>query len=260
MVDEIPDELANKTTIFAVRTTIGQEKSVLNIIFNKLRVMNPFPDLKALMISEQLRGYIFIEAIHQREVMATIAGVPHIKGKVVGSIKLEDIQHVIQPRKVTEVLEEGDTVEIVSGIFAGQQARVVRMPKEGAREEVTLRLLGSDSDISIKIHGDFLKLIAKGEKRQEKYEFKQVDVGGEPIPSAEQATSTPSETPVVSAPIVTGAGSNPDSFDFGEESEETEEIGDEFTEYIPSKAKGEAKKTISEDEEEEDDEWSKFTY
>lgn len=262
MGEEISDELANKTTIFAVRTTIGQEKSVLNIIFNKLRVMNPFPDLKALMISEQLRGYIFIEAIHQREVMATIAGVPHIKGKVVGSIKLEDIQHVIQPRKVTEVLEEGDTVEIVSGIFAGQQARVVRMPKEGAREEVTLRLLGSDSDISIKIHGDFLKLIAKGEKRQEKYEFKQVEVGGEPIPGAEEGAvssgAVNASSPVISAPVVSGAGSNPESFDFGEESEE--EIGDKFTEYIPEKAKGEAKKTVVEDEEEEDDEWSKFTY
>ncbi|MHA1563136.1 MAG: transcription elongation factor Spt5, partial [Promethearchaeota archaeon] len=140
-----------KTTIFAVRTTIGQEKSVLQNIFNRLRVLNPFPDLKALLIAEELRGYVFIEAIHQRDVMITIAGLRHIKGKIVGSIKLESISHVISPRKVTEILEEGDTVEIISGVFQNQRAQVIRMPKEGAREEVNLRLLNSDSAISIKI-------------------------------------------------------------------------------------------------------------
>lgn len=258
---------ANKTTIFAVRTTIGQEKSVLNILFNKLRVMNPFPDLKAMMISDQLRGYIFIEAIHQREVMATIAGVPHIKGKVVGSIKLESIAHVIQPRRVTEVLEEGDEVEIVSGIFASQHARVIRMPKEGAREEVTLRLLGSDSDISIKIHGDFLKLVAKGEKRKEKYEFTQVEPGVTPVVSETASLQPTSESDNVVEDLaskvvidtVSAEGTKAGGFDFGEETPLEE---DKATESSDKSKKTEKKKEKlkTEAEEEEEDEWSKFSY
>ena len=42
-------EPGSKTTIFAVRTTIGQEKSVLQNIFNRLRVLNPFPNLKCIL-------------------------------------------------------------------------------------------------------------------------------------------------------------------------------------------------------------------
>jgi transcription elongation factor Spt5 len=265
--EEIVVENANRTTIFAVRTTIGQEKSVLNILFNKLRVMNPFPDLKAMMISDQLRGYIFIEAIHQREVMATIAGVPHIKGKVVGSIKLESIAHVIQPRRVTEVLEEGDEVEIVSGIFASQHARVIRMPKEGAREEVTLRLLGSDSDISIKIHGDFLKLVAKGEKRKEKYEFTQVEPGITPVINEPSTSQTISESDnaiedlasKVIIDTVSAEGSKASAFDFGEETNLEEEISTESSEKGKKQEKKKEKPKIEEGEEEED-EWSKFSY
>ncbi len=252
-----PVEKEIKTTIFAVRTTIGQEKSVLQNIFNRLRVLNPFPDLKALLIAEELRGYVFIEAIHQRDVMITIAGLRHIKGKIVGSINLESISHVISPRKVTEILEEGDMVEIISGVFQNQRAQVIRMPKEGAREEVNLRLLNSDSAISIKIHGDFLKLVQKGEKHTEEYIIKDMDTVGQP-----QTPSVKSEEEVSGSIISVDEGSKVvegssegDVFSFGEETRETEDEKDQID--IKRKAKG---KSIHEDDEEEEDEWSKFTF
>jgi len=246
-----------KTTIFAVRTTIGQEKSVLQNIFNRLRVLNPFPDLKALMIAEELRGYVFIEAIHQRDVMITIAGLRHIKGKIVGSIKLESISHVISPRKVTEILEEGDVVEIISGVFQNQRAQVIRMPKEGAREEVTLRLLNSDSAISIKIHGDFLKLVQKGEKHTEEYIIKDMETIEQSQTSAAEGMEEMSELPIaVDGNLETGGSvSEEEVFSFGEESGDTEEESDEFKLEKKKKAKA-----IDEEEEEEEDEWSKFTF
>ncbi len=250
-----PVEKEIKTTIFAVRTTIGQEKSVLQNIFNRLRVLNPFPDLKALLIAEELRGYVFIEAFHQRDVMITIAGLRHIKGKIVGSIDLESISHVISPRKVTEILEEGDMVEIISGVFQNQRAQVIRMPKEGAREEVNLRLLNSDSAISIKIHGDFLKLVQKGEKHTEEYIIKDMS-------SVEQTqTSILKKQEEVSGSIISveegsklgESSSEEELYSFGEETGETEEERDKIVKK--------KKKTKSlDEEEEEEDEWSKFTF
>ena len=246
-----------KTTIFAVRTTIGQEKSVLQNIFNRLRVLNPFPDLKALLIAEELRGYVFIEAIHQRDVMITIAGLRHIKGKIVGSISLESISHVISPRKVTEILEEGDTVEIISGVFQNQKAQVIRMPKEGAREEVNLRLLNSDSAISIKIHGDFLKLVQKGEKHTEEYIIKDMSSVELPQKSAleHQGDDTESIISVTdgSEPVESNSGGN--VFSFGEEPGEAGEEKDEVEIKKKKKEKG-----VVIDEDEEEDEWSKFTF
>jgi len=246
-------EKGNKTTIFAVRTTIGQEKSVLQNVFNRLKVLNPFPDLKCIMIAEELRGYVFIEAIHQRDVMITIAGMRHIKGKIVGSISLDSISHVISPRKVTEILEEGDIVEIVSGIFASQRASVIRMPKEGAKEEVTLRLLDSDSAISIKIHGDFLKLVEKGEKHQEQYIIKDMETrDGTLIPSTSEEIEE-NQMDEGEAVIEPSEISEEDLFSFGEEFEEEEsEASDSHSKKIS--------KDNDEDEEEEEDEWAKFGF
>ncbi|MCF2138416.1 MAG: transcription elongation factor Spt5 [Candidatus Lokiarchaeota archaeon] len=248
----------SKTTIFAVRTTIGQEKSVLQNIFNRLRVLNPFPDLKCMMIAEELRGYVFIEAVHQRDVMIAISGLRHVKGKIVGSISLESIAHVISPRKVTEILEEGDTVEIISGIFTGQKAEVVRMPKEGAKEEVTLRLLDSDSAISIKIHGDFLKLVEKGARHQEVYDIKEMEeLNNTTIPSS---SFSKDDTKVRIADSDTSISSHPEeifSFDSGEEElEENDKEGEE--EEFTSKEMFE--KSKEEEEEEEEDEWAKFGF
>lgn len=254
MVSIIPlgAEVKEKTTIFAVRTTIGQEKSVLQNAFNRLRVLNPFPDLKALMIAEELRGYVFVEATHQRDVMITIAGLRHIKGKIVGSISLESISHVISPRKVTEILEEGDVVEIVSGIFMGQKAQVVRMPKEGAKEEVTLRLLDSDSAISIKIHGDFLKLVEKGEKHQEEYIIKDVDIkDGVEYPIIIESQET-TEHPYVES----SEEGEEDLFTFDDEYSESESE----SESTEEKEKPSSSSESESEEEEEDDEWSKFGF
>jgi len=246
-----------KTTIFAVRTTIGQEKSVLQNIFNRLRVLNPFPDLKALLIAEELRGYVFIEAIHQRDVMITIAGLRHIKGKIVGSISLESISHVISPRKVTEILEEGDTVEIISGVFQNQRAQVIRMPKEGAREEVNLRLLNSDSAISIKIHGDFLKLVQKGEKHAEEYIIKDMSSVEQPQTSIleNQSDGTESIISVTDGSEPVESNSGEDVFSFGEEPGQAGEEKDKVEIKKRKKEKGEVI-----DEDEEEDEWSKFTF
>ncbi len=156
------EEQPQVTTLFAVRTTIGQEKSVANMIFGRLRLRDPVPDIKAVLVAEQLRGYVFIEAIQQNDVQESISGIRHVKGKIVGSIKLTDLAHVITPRKVTEILEAGDIVEISSGIFQNRRAVIERMPREGAKEDVVVRLMDSDSPISIKVHGDYLKLLEKG--------------------------------------------------------------------------------------------------
>ena len=255
-------ENANKTTIFAVRTTIGQEKSVLQNMFNRLRVLNPFPDLKAMMIANELRGYVFVEATHQRDVMIAISGLRHVKGKVVGSITLESISHVISPRKVTEILEAGDTVEIISGIFMSQKAQVIRMPKEGAKEEVTLRLLDSDSAISIKIHGDFLKLLQKGEKHKEEYIIKEMDTAGGTTKPVASNSSSSATSGLGGGGIKVSGGEesalSDDVFSFDEDDDDSVTELSDFGDT--TKMKKPSKKKDADGEDEEDDEWAKFGF
>ena len=224
--DEDKDEL---TTLFAVRTTINQESNILRQIFYRFKILEVIPDIRAMLVSPLLPGYIFFEAPQKRDVQIAVQGIPHIKGRIVQNIKLSELKHVLLPRSVTEYLEEGDTVEIISGVFEGSRALVIRMPHDtSSSEEVVVRLLQEETPITIKIHGDYLKLVEK--KTHEK----------EPIP----------EITVTAEEIMTDLEK---AISFDDEFEEFEEDNLE-------KEKEEKKEVLYEEEEEYDDEdeWAKF--
>ncbi len=83
------------TNIYIVRTTIGQEKGIAHVISG--RVTKRQVDLKAILVPEPLKGYIFIEARSPREVELAIAGIPHIKGIIPGKILINEIEHILVP-------------------------------------------------------------------------------------------------------------------------------------------------------------------
>ncbi len=226
---EIKEEKEDLTTLFAVRSTINQESNILRQIFYRFKILDVIPDIKAMLVSPLLPGYIFIEASQKRDVQIAIQGIPHIKGRIVGQIKLEEINHVLVPRSVTEFLEEGDIVEIISGVFEGSRALVMRMPHDtSSSEEVVVRLLQEETPITIKIHGDYLKLVEKKKKVKE------------PIP--EITIRTPEE-------IVTDLDQMI-SFDDGLEGE--------FDEDFPEQYESDTLEDEEEEYEEEEDEWAKF--
>ncbi|MCP4763170.1 MAG: transcription elongation factor Spt5 [archaeon] len=156
------DDSEDLTTLFAVRTTINQESNILKQIFYRFSILDIIPDIKAILVSSLLPGYIFFEAPQKRDVQIAVQGIPHIKGRIVQNIKLTELKHVLLPRSVTEFISTGDTVEIISGVFEGSRAMVMRMPHDtSSSEEVVVRLLQEETPITIKIHGDYLKLVEK---------------------------------------------------------------------------------------------------
>ncbi len=251
------------TSIFAVRTTIGREKAVQELIFNRLRTINPVPDLKAILISENYRGYVFIEAIHQRDVLHICNGVPHVKGKIVGSIPFDSIMGVIKPEKNIFIMEEGDIVEVTSGLFQNNKARIIKMPKdkEGAKEEVTVRLIDSDSPITVKIHADYLKLFEK--KRQVISEYVIDNEKEDTSDLIDEAEKTAEDLidpdkkikkktkKKYSQKEVTTVSDDTFSFDEEEKEDEIEELADHLDESYEGQNE-------SEDKEEDEDDWAKF--
>lgn len=228
-MDRTMEEFEPETTIFAIRTTLNQESNILKQIFYRFKIISPLPDIKAMLVSPLLPGFIFIEATQKTDVQRAIQGVQHIKGRIVGQIKLSEINHVLIPRSVTEYLEEGDKVEIISGVFSGRRAVIMRMPHDtSASEEVVVRLLQEESDITIKIHGDYLKLVEKAKRV------------AEPIPQVKVQV----EDEIDLATTIS----------FDEELEAEEAVVSEETE------KTEGSREWDEEEEEEEDEWSKFEF
>lgn len=224
----IKEETEDLTTLFAVRTTINQESNILRQIFYRFKILDTIPDIRAILVSPLLPGYIFFEAPTKREVQIAVQGIPHIKGRIVQNIELSELKHVILPRSVTEYLEEGDTVEIISGVFEGSRALAIRLPHDSSQsEEVVVRLLQEETPITIKIHGDYLKLVEKKKRVRE------------PVPEIK-----------VSADVITDLAK---SITFEDEFEEFEE---EIT--VSYKTSSVENYTDDEDEADEEDEWAKF--
>ncbi len=202
--------LETSTSIYAVRTTIGQERSVTDLITTavigetdvwqcpfcsedfssekatkehmssckKKKKKKGDPVLvstnqllgrvKAILVPETLRGYVFIETTEFRDVEIAISGVPHVRGRVGGKVSLEEIDKFLAPPPAAEGISEDDVVEIISGPFKGERAKVVRV--DAGKEELILELLDSPYTIPVRVHADFAKIVERAERKEEAVE------------------------------------------------------------------------------------------
>lgn len=150
------------TAIFAVRTTAGQEKNVANLIAAKVKTGN-LP-IKAILVPETLKGYVFVEADGPHLVEKAIAGIKHVRSRVPGIVTFSEVERYIMVKPVIEELDVNDIVEVIGGPFKGMRAKITRVDK--TKEEVTLELLEATFTLPITVHADYVKLVekAKGEE------------------------------------------------------------------------------------------------
>jgi transcriptional antiterminator NusG len=120
--------------------------------------------VKAILVPETLRGYVFLETLEFRDVELAISGVPHVRGRVSGKVSLDEIDRFLVPPPAAEGISIEDVVEIISGPFKGERAKVARV--DGAKEELILELLDSPHTIPIRVHADFAKIVEKAHKEE----------------------------------------------------------------------------------------------
>ena len=150
------------TAVFAVRTTAGQEKNVANIIEAKVKMYEL--QVKAVLVPEMLKGYVFIEADGPHSVEKSIAGVKHVRSRVPGIVTFPELERYIVVKPVIEELDADDLVEVVGGPFKGMRAKITRVDK--AKEDVTLELLEATFTLPITVHADYVKLVEKSKKEE----------------------------------------------------------------------------------------------
>ena len=76
------------TSVFAVRTTAGQEKNAAHLISTRVNCKLP---IKAILVPETLKGYVFIEAEGPHFVEQAIAGIKHVRSKVPGIVSFHEV-------------------------------------------------------------------------------------------------------------------------------------------------------------------------
>jgi len=145
------------TRIFAVKTTTGQERNVAKLVAAKIE-MNNIP-IKAILVPETLRGYVFMEAEGPHFVEEAIAGIRHVRSRVPGVVSFSEIERYVVRKPIIEELSENDIVEVTGGPFKGMRAKITRIDKTKA--EVTLELLEATFTLPITVHSDYVKLVEK---------------------------------------------------------------------------------------------------
>jgi len=145
------------TKIFAVKTTTGQEKNVAKLVASRIE-MNNIP-IKAILVPETLKGYVFIEAEGPHFVEEAVAGIRHVRSRVPGVVSFSEIERYIVRKPIIEELNENDLVEVTGGPFKGMRAKITRIDKTKA--EVTLELLEATFTLPITVHSDYVKLVEK---------------------------------------------------------------------------------------------------
>jgi len=123
--------------IFVYRVTAGQEKVVADVLHHKIK--KEVIPIHAIAFVDALKGYLIIEA--QDEVAARQAAmrIPHIKGVLRKTMSLAEIETLIAAKSTGIKLNKGDIVELVSGPFRGERARVIKVDE--AKEECTVELI-----------------------------------------------------------------------------------------------------------------------
>ena len=143
--------------IYAVRTTIGQERNVADMM--SARIEKEGFEVYAVLVPHDIRGYILVESKDKTEIEKALRGVAHGKGIVHGELSVSDIERFFEPKPMVTKVEQGDIVELISGPFKGEKARVVRVDLK--KEEITVELFEATVPIPVTVKGESIKVIRK---------------------------------------------------------------------------------------------------
>ncbi|MDD3083587.1 MAG: transcription elongation factor Spt5 [Candidatus ainarchaeum sp.] len=142
--------------IFPVRTTVGQEQMVVDILGAKIRKEDL--NIYSIAVIPGLKGYILIEADNEITVRRGITDTPHVRGSgiVKGAVNIEELSGMLEAKPLMKTLEEGQKVEIISGPFKGEKAKIIRVNAQ--KEEVTVELLEAAVKIPVTIKAENIKI------------------------------------------------------------------------------------------------------
>lgn len=116
-------------------------------------------EVYSILVPHDIRGYVMAEALNKTEIEKSLRGVSHAKGIVEGEIALADIEKFFEPKPMVTKVDTGDIVELISGPFKGEKARVVRVDVK--KEEITVELFEATVPIPVTVRGDSIKVVRK---------------------------------------------------------------------------------------------------
>ena len=146
-----------ESEIFALRTTANREDQVMDFVTSNVEKKNL--EVFSVLKPHGLRGYIFLEASKREIAEEAYFGVPYARGLLPNTVKIEEIEPMIEQAKQQVNVQKNDIVEIISGPFKREKAKISRIDPQ--KEEVVLELLEAAVPIPITLKLDAVKVIRR---------------------------------------------------------------------------------------------------
>ncbi len=143
-----------KSHFFAVRTTGGQEKVVMGLLENRIKLKKI--NIQAVLLLDNLKGYVVVEAIDANAAFDALQGIRHVRGQLRGELQFKDIEGYLVKKSTVSELAVDKIVEIIGGPFKGMKATVTRIDHE--KEEATVILLDAPYQLPVTVDANYLKL------------------------------------------------------------------------------------------------------
>ncbi len=143
-----------KSHLFAIRTTGGQEKVVMNLLENKIKMKKI--NVQSVLLVDNLKGYVVLEAVDANDAFNAIQGIRHIRGQLRGELEFKDIERYLIKKSTVSELAVDSVVEIIGGPFKGMKATITRVDHE--KEEATVILLDASYQLPVTVDANYLKL------------------------------------------------------------------------------------------------------
>lgn len=144
-----------RQSLIAVKTSIGQERTVADSIESKVRGKDM--GIFAVLAPAPLRGYVILEAMWSDPLKDLIKGIKKARGLVEGEMDFNEITHFLTPKPLVSGIMEGDIVELINGPFKGEKARVQSIDE--SKEEITVELIEAMVPIPITVRGDHVRVL-----------------------------------------------------------------------------------------------------
>ena len=147
----------NNVQIYALRTTANREDQVMDFVVSN--ASRKKLEVYSIIRPHGMRGYIFLEASSRSDAEQAAFNVPYARGILPNNIDYKEIEHMLEQVKHEINIQKNDIVEIISGPFKRENAKVTRIDKQ--KEEVVVELLESAVPIPITVKMDAVKVIRR---------------------------------------------------------------------------------------------------
>ena len=162
--EEEKEEIDTGVRIYALRTTANREDQVMDFVYSNAQKKKL--SVYAVIRPHGMRGYIFVEAGTRSDAEQAAFNVPYARGLLPNTVDYKEIAHMLEQVKVQMNIKKNDVVEIISGPFKREQAKVTRIDK--TKEDVVVELLDAAVPIPITVKMDAVRVIRREENEEKK--------------------------------------------------------------------------------------------